>query len=122
MSRVLKELRVANELLFFSDGEVALQFLKTTSQKPFLILCDTSLPIINGVELRKQLNGNEYLRRKSIPFVFVTTHTNPVLVQAAYDETVQGYFIKPSTYDTLKEQLKLIIAYWTQCIHPNSDF
>ncbi|QHV96315.1 hypothetical protein [Spirosoma endbachense] len=38
-----------------------------------------------------------------------------------YDETVQGYFKKPYSYIELKQQIKLIIAYWTECIHPSSD-
>lgn len=119
---VAKELHIANELVFFTNGETALQFLKTTSEDPFLILCDTNLPLMNGIELRKRLNENEYLRRKSTPFVFVTTNANPALVQTAYDATVQGYFKKPSNYTSLKEQIRLIMAYWTECIHPSSDF
>jgi response regulator RpfG family c-di-GMP phosphodiesterase len=77
---------------------------------------------MNGIELRKQLNENEFLRRKSIPFLFVSTVANPRLVQTAYDQTVQGYFKKPEKYPALKEQIRLIIAYWTACIHPNSEF
>lgn len=117
----LKELQVANEICFFNNGETALEFLKTTSKKPFLILCDINLPIINGIELRKYLNQNEYLRKKSIPFLFVSTIANPTLVQTAYDETVQGYFKKPENYPALREQIRLIIAYWTECIHPDFD-
>ncbi|GAB3639467.1 hypothetical protein GCM10027423_01030 [Spirosoma arcticum] len=122
MSSAINELRVPNELRFFTNGESALHFLKTTLQKPFLILCDVNLPGMDGIELRKRLNENEYLRRKSIPFLFVTTAASPALVQTAYDETVQGYFRKPQTYIELKNQLQLILTYWRDCIHPNSDF
>lgn len=122
VSAAIKELQVPHELLFFADGETALEFLKSTSQKPFLILCDTNLPRMNGIELRKRLNENEYLRKKSIPFLFVTTAASPALVQTAYDATVQGYFKKPDTFRQLKEQLRLIITYWRECVHPNSDF
>lgn len=121
IGQAVKELQVQNEVCFFFDGATALEFLKTTTKKPFLILCDTNLPVMNGIELRKRLNENEYLRRKSIPFLFVSTAANPALVQTAYDETVQGYFKKPFTYIDLKQQIKLILDYWTECIHPNSD-
>lgn len=47
--------------------------------------------------------------------------TQPWLVQTAYDETIQGYFKKPVRYSALKEQIKLIIAYWTECIHPDNN-
>lgn len=122
VSAAIKELQVPHELLFFSDGETALEFLKSTPKKPFLILCDNNLPRMNGIELRQHLNENEYLRKKSIPFVFVTTAASPALVQSAYDATVQGYFKKPLTFKELKEQLRLVITYWRECIHPNSDF
>ncbi|CAN5133849.1 response regulator [soil metagenome] len=121
MSVAIKELQVANELRFFTDGKTALQYLESTSQKPFLILCDINLPRMNGIDLRKQLNQNEYLRRKSIPFLFVSTAADPGLVRTAYDETVQGYFKKPARYSDLKEQIKLILAYWSECLHPDSN-
>ncbi|QHW01008.1 response regulator [Spirosoma endbachense] len=121
IAEAIKELQILNEVCFFFDGEAALEFLKSTPKKPFLILCDTNLPLINGIELRKRLNENEYLRRKSIPFVFITTSANPALVQIAYDITVQGYFKKPYTYIELKRQIKLIIAYWSECLHPTSE-
>ncbi|MDB5240692.1 MAG: histidine kinase, partial [Spirosoma sp.] len=122
VSVAIKELQVSNELHFFGDGEAALEFLKSTPLKPFLILCDTNLPRMNGIELRKCLSENEYLRKKSIPFLFITTAASPALVQTAYDVTVQGYFKKPSTFKEMKQQLELIITYWRECIHPNSDF
>ncbi|QHV96701.1 response regulator [Spirosoma endbachense] len=121
IGEAIKELQLPNEVCFFIDGEAALEFLNATTKKPFLILCDTNLPIMNGIELRKRLSENEYLRRKSIPFVFVTTSVNPALVQTAYDITVQGYFKKPYSYIDLKQQIKLIIAYWSECLHPYSE-
>lgn len=121
MSVAIKELQVANELRFFTDGKTAFQYLESTPQKPFLILCDINLPGMNGIELRKQLNQNDYLRRKSIPFLFVSTAANPELVRTAYDETVQGYFKKPVYYSGLKEQIRLILAYWRECLHPDSN-
>lgn len=121
MSVAIQELHVANELRFFTDGQAAFHYLETTTEKPFLILCDINLPLMNGIELRQQLNQNEYLRRKSIPFLFVSTAANPTLVRTAYDETVQGYFKKPDTYAGLKDQLQLILAYWSACLHPDGN-
>jgi CheY-like chemotaxis protein len=122
MSVAIKELQLTNELYFFSDGESAIQFLIDTPLKPFVIFCDINLPKTNGIELRKRLNDNEYLRKKSIPFIFVSTATSPETVQTAYDVTVQGFFRKPDTYSGLKEQIKLIMTYWKECLHPNSKF
>lgn len=122
VSAVIKERLVPHDLLFFADGEAAKEFIKMTPPKPLLILCDTHLPRMNGIELRKRLNQNEYLRKKSIPFLFVTTAASPAIVQTAYEAMVQGYFRKLKTVEELKEQLRLMSTYWRECIHPNSDF
>ena len=122
VSVAIKDLQVPNKLYFFADGEAALEFLKNTEEKPFLILCDLNLPLMSGIELRKRLNEDEYLRKKSIPFLFVSAAASPQTVEIAYDETVQGFFKKADTYAGIKEQLRLIVAYWKDCLHPNSDF
>lgn len=122
VSQAIEVLDFTDELCFFSDGKTALEFLRTTPKKPFLILCDIDLPLMNGIELRQCLNEDAYLRKKSIPFLFITSLATPSLVEKAYDATVQGYFRKPHTFQALKEQLRLIITYWRACIHPNSDF
>lgn len=116
------ELNITHELRFFSDGESALHYLETSQEQPFLILCDINLPIMNGLELRQRLNENEHLREKSIPFIFVTTGASPETVKRAYEATVQGFFKKTDSYEKLKRQLGLLVTYWTDCLHPNSDF
>lgn len=116
----LERLSIANPRLFFSNGQEALTYLEATTELPFLILCDVNMPMMNGLELRQYITDHEILKRKSIPFVFLTTASNPELVRAAYDETVQGFFKKAATYESLQEQIRLIIAYWQSCLHPNN--
>ncbi|CCH00073.1 response regulator receiver protein [Fibrella aestuarina BUZ 2] len=116
----LERLNVSNPRLFFSNGQEALTYLEVTTELPFLILCDVNMPLMNGLELRQCITDNETLKRKSIPFVFFTTASNPELVRAAYDETVQGFFKKSTTFGSLQEQIGLIIAYWQNCLHPNN--
>ena len=117
-----KELNIPRQLRFFSDAESAIHYLETTDEQPFLILCDMNLPGINGLELRQRLNDNEYLRKKSVPFVFLTTGASREVVNKAYAETVQGFFQKTNDYDKLKRQLGVLIAYWEECLHPNTSF
>lgn len=117
-----KELNIPNELRFFSDAETALYYLENSKEQPFLIICDMNLPRMNGLEFRQCLNENEYLRKKSIPFVFLTTGVSPETVNKAYEETVQGFFQKTTNYGRLKRQLSVLVAYWTECFHPNANF
>lgn len=75
---------------------------------------------MNGLELRKQINADEVLRKKSTPFIFLTTASNAQLVQDAYDNTVQGFFKKAPDYAGLEKQIGSIIEYWKACLHPNN--
>lgn len=119
LTEVFKDLQYANEVLFFGDGEEALEFLITTSIKPFIIFSDINMPKLNGMELREKVHTNEDLRLKSIPYLFFTTSAEQKFVIEAYSRSVQGFFVKPSNYDKLKSTIKNIVEYWTECVSPN---
>ena len=120
IKEVFESLGLSNTLLLFTDGFEALTYLQTTTDQPFLILCDINLPKLNGLELREQINADDRLRRKSVPFIFFSTDASRDAVEKAYDLTVQGFFIKNHTLQELTDTLGLIIAYWSQCKHPNN--
>jgi CheY-like chemotaxis protein len=111
---------IENDVLFFDNGTEALEYLKSTADSPFIILCDVNMPKMNGIELCEAIQINEYLRKKSIPFVFFSTSAREQDVKHAYDLTVQGFFEKGVDYETLKRKLKLIFDYWFECAHPNN--
>jgi CheY-like chemotaxis protein len=115
----INSLQLPNALRFFPNGEEALDYLLTTADQPFIIICDINMPIMNGLEFRQRINQNEYLREKSIPFVFLTTAANKEVVRIAYDETVQGFYKKAPDYGTFQQQIGLIMSYWRSCLHPN---
>jgi CheY-like chemotaxis protein len=120
IKEVFESLGLSNTLLLFTDGFEALTYLQTTADQPFLILCDINLPKLNGLELREHINADDRLRRKSVPFIFFSTDASRDAVEKAYDLTVQGFFIKDHTLQELTDTLGLIIAYWSQCKHPNN--
>ena len=116
---VLERIDPGNEVKFFLNGEEVLHYLQTTTDKPLLILSDLNMPRMGGMELRKIINEHEYLRRKSIPFIFFTTSASPQEVTEAYEICVHGFFQKPDNIDKLQSMLKRIIDYWKDCLHPN---
>lgn len=118
---VIRSFNKRNEIIFFGEGKLLLDYLNTTHQQPFIIICDVNLPVMSGLEIRRKINESEFLRKKSIPFVFFSTSENKEAVNEAYDLTVQGYFVKSALYDGIIQQLKLIIDYWIACRHPNKD-
>ncbi|MCF0075277.1 response regulator [Dyadobacter sp. CY261] len=117
---MLQELALVNQVRFFGNGQRALDYLLTTLESPLLILCDINVPIMNGLELRDQIDADPYLKNKSIPFIFLTTSDSPTLVRQAYNGTIQGYFQKCNSFQEGKDHLQLIIGYWKLCLHPNN--
>ena len=119
---VLHQLGVKNTLIHFTDCTIAFDFLKNTSENPFIIISDINLPKQNGIEFKRQIDSDPELRSKSIPFVFFSTSTDKISVNTVYKEmTVQGFFKKTNSIGELKTVIKTIIDYWTLCKHPNSE-
>jgi CheY-like chemotaxis protein len=118
----IKDLGLPNEIKHMRLATEAYDYLMRTDDKPFIILCDVRMPIMNGLEFRKKIVDTEYLRRKSIPFVFYTVLVSQEIVNEAYDLHVQGFYEKAKSYEGIKDQLHSILTYWKQCIHPNRNF
>jgi DNA-binding response OmpR family regulator len=74
---------------------------------------------ISGLELKKRIFEDERLRLKCIPFIFLSTSGASDSIMRAYSFGVQGYFIKPNSFDELKARLQSIVSYWEGSQHPN---
>lgn len=97
LADIFHKMEVPNETKFFSDGESFLDYLRTTHDQPFLIISDVNIPMRNGLEVKKIINDDDHLRRKSIPFVFLSTSAEKKAVEEAYNLTAQGFFLKQNT-------------------------
>ena len=116
---VFTELDYKNEIKFFADGEMALEYLTDTTIEPFIIFSDINMPKLNGMELRAKIHENEDLRIMSIPYLFFTTTAEQQHVIDAYSKSIQGFFVKPTSFAELKETIKIIVEYWQKCVSPN---
>ncbi|GAB3995364.1 hypothetical protein GCM10028807_35310 [Spirosoma daeguense] len=116
--QALSELALPHPVHVFSNGQTALDYLKSTTDSPFLIISEISMPGMSGLELRQQIDQEPHLRKKCIPFVYMTHPVEEAVVEEAYELTIQGLFEKKATYTAWKAQLGAIIAYWTECHHP----
>src|SRR5688572_643258 len=116
----LEELNLKNDLITLNDGKAAIDFLKKSEVNPFIILCDMDMPRMNGLELWEKINQDPKLRRKAIPFIFLTSYDDLEDISDAYSRnTVQGFFVKGNDQKQIKEILRLILLYWDLCLHPN---
>lgn len=119
LRNVFQNLRYSNEIVFFSNGEDALQYLGHGTNIPFLILSDINMPRMDGFELRSRIQSHEKDNLKDIPFLFFSTGANKQSVKDAYAMSVQGFFIKPANMKEWEEVIRNVVDYWHKSIVPN---
>jgi CheY-like chemotaxis protein len=96
IEEALSDLEVENKVIPFNKSTDALEYLETTPEKPFFVLCDINMPRINGLELCRRLNNSSQQKAYTYPFLFLSTTDSPPFVNEAYSLGVQGYFVKPT--------------------------
>src|SRR4051812_13063600 len=116
----LKSLGCPNQICTFADGNEVLDYLNKTKENPFLILCDIRMNRMSGIELRQEIERKERLKKKSIPFVFITGSAEAQDVEEAYNLSVQGFFVKPNTFEEWQKIIQRILNYWSMCLEPNN--
>lgn len=116
---IFLRLQYPNKVIYFSDGNKALEYINRTDVQPFLILSDINMPKFNGFELRNKVFTNEQLHTKCIPYLFFTTSATRKTVIDAYALSVQGFFVKPSSMQNLENTIRKIVEYWKECIAPS---
>jgi CheY-like chemotaxis protein len=121
LKEIFTKLNYTNKVLFFFDGQEALNYINESEESPFLILSDINMPKLNGFELREKLKTDEKLNIKCIPYLFFSTAANQKSVIDAYSLSVQGFFVKPHSSEELEKTISSIMEYWRRCAAPN-DF
>ena len=120
LESIFVQLDTPHPRVYFENCTVALAYLLALKEQPFLILSDINLPGMSGPEFKTQINDNELLRKKSVPFVFLSTAAERYGVEKAYETMVQGYFIKPFKPAELTRLISVMLEYWNLCVHPNN--
>jgi CheY-like chemotaxis protein len=120
LEEVFRKLGYSNELLFFGDGQKALDFLNTSSVIPFIILSDINLPRLDGFALRDKIKMDADLQLKCIPYLFFSTASSQKAVVDAYSRSVQGFFVKQNSMIELEKTIIVIMEYWKRCVAPNN--
>ncbi|KQS27865.1 response regulator [Dyadobacter sp. Leaf189] len=114
----LKDNGCTSQVINFENGQALIDYLRAATERPFIILCDLHLPQMSGLELKEIINSDETLKRRSIPFIFLSDAVHPRDVEDAYMSLVQGFYLKAKTYEGLKDQLAAICDYWEKATLP----
>lgn len=120
LGEVFETLDYPNQILFFPDGQSALDFLNLTDITPFLILSDINLPKLDGFALRSKIRMDAQLQIKCIPYLFFSTASSQKAVVDAYSLSVQGFFVKQSKMSEMEKTISVIMEYWNRCVSPNN--
>ena len=83
------------------NGAEALGALKDSGVD--LILCDINMPVMDGIEFLRQLQGQEHA--KGVPVVMITTEGSESHVVQALSMGARGYIRKPFTPEQVKEHV-----------------
>lgn len=118
IKRALAKTRVANPIQVVEDGDAAVAYLagqgvyadRAQYPLPILIMLDLKLPKRSGIEVLTWLRAQESLRR--IPVVMLTSSNGSGDVNAAYDEGVNSYLVKPVAFEGLVEMFSAVNFYW----------
>ncbi len=109
-----------NEILYAENGEEGLKLIHEHKHSLFMIVSDINMPKMNGLEMKRTIEGTPVLKIRSIPFIFRTVHNNVVVTKEAYSLGIQGLFIKTDNRKELEKQIGLILEFWTRAVHPNT--
>ena len=100
----LRRAGIKNEVLRFWNGQEILDFLfrrgegrQRTALTPYLLLLDIRIPKIDGIEVLRQIKGDEELRK--IPVIMLTTMDDPREVDACHGLGCSHYIVKPVEYE-----------------------
>lgn len=110
MHRLFTRNGITNTVVFAKNGIEALRILRGEDaavilSRPFVVLLDINMPLMNGLELLEQIRTDQHLKH-CIVFV-VTSSPRTYDMRLAYEYNVAGYFIK----NDLKELVTLLRAY-----------
>ena len=113
--RALNRLDSPPELVWCRNGTEAYEGLRRTSQSdtvslPRLAILDIKMPGMNGLELLQKIKSDE--RMKSIPVIIMSSSDEPQDIAAAYDSGANGYLVKPSRFQELRELVGSINYFW----------
>jgi len=125
--RALKDQNICNKVQVARDGEEALDFIfcrgphagRNIDDLPRVILLDLKLPLIDGLEVLRQIRADARTRR--VPVVVLTSSTEERDVVESYALGVNSYIAKPVDFDQFSAAMHTIGMYWLLLNRPPAN-
>ena len=117
-----EESRLGNPVDFVEDGVQLMNYLQREGEYanlsdhpyPGFILLDLNMPRKDGREALREIKENAELRR--IPIIVLTTSKAEIDIYRSYDLGVNSFIIKPVTFDSLVNVMRVLERYWFEIV------
>ncbi len=111
--RAAKRLQLGNRIDVVGDGDTALAYL-SEGEPPDLVLLDLNLPGKDGIDVLKEMQADDRLKR--IPVVVLTTSDDDADVLRAYDHGANAFVTKPVGLEGWIEVAAKIEGFWLSLV------
>jgi CheY-like chemotaxis protein len=113
-----KKHKLSNQIRVARDGQEALDFIfgqgayqgRNVLDHPKVVLLDLKLPKVNGMEVLRQIRGDE--RTKTIPVVVLTSSKEDRDIIESYQLGVNSYIVKPVDFEKFIDAARMLGMYW----------
>lgn len=118
IQRAFRKANLVNPISVVDDGEKAINYLSGAGEYadrsrhpvPVLVLLDLKLPRKSGHEVLAWIKQHAALKR--LPVVVLTSSTETIDVNKAYDLGANSYLVKPVGFDDLFAMVRTLQPYW----------
>lgn len=111
IERNIRRAGVNNELIPFTNGSSALEFLlgadgsgEVSAGRQLLVLLDLNLPDMTGISILEKIKNNRHVKRS--PVIVLTTTDDAREIQRCYDLGANVYITKPVDYDNFANAIR----------------
>ncbi len=119
----LEEFKLANKVVVVGDGEQALDYLHRRGKyvnraggHPSVVLLDLKMPKVDGLEVLRQVKGDEQLRL--IPVVALTSSREEQDLIESYRLNVNAYVVKPVDFHDFVDAIRKLGIFWVLINEP----
>lgn len=111
IERNIRRAGVHNELIPFTNGSSALEYLlgadgsgEVSAGRQLLVLLDLNLPDMTGISILEKIKNNRHVKRS--PVIVLTTTDDAREIQRCYDLGANVYITKPVDYDNFANAIR----------------
>jgi two-component system response regulator len=116
--RAMKKNNILNDIVVVRDGAEAVDYLfgaekykqPQACDVPLVILLDLNLPKIGGLEVLRQIKGND--RTCLFPVVILTSSREERDLVKSYKLGANSYICKPVDFNQFSEAIRQLGIYW----------